>query len=257
MNIPLGSREVAAKKLSPEDVVNDLREFMDNRRDGCFVVALKGEKGIEEGLIVIGSGMVIAAHYEYLRYGKEYNAGEALKRCSNAFFASRGIYEVYSLTGQQLELLKIFNESLLLLEGIPLRSFEGMMPVAFSEEYEKQVLAEFPEEETRDDILKKRGMSEVRIDNYDVVAKQMESSAEITQLPEEVEKRLDEYLKGKPTPEEPTDEASVEESEMPKKERVSAAEAAAPTTPGEEELAGMDQAAEKLEALLKKRREGS
>ena len=188
-------QEIAGKELS-EELVSDVISFMDAAKTGYFCVTTEGKKGIEDGLLVIESGTVIGAHYEYLAFGTEHVAGDALKRVLNSFLAEKGIYDSYTLTSQQLELLKIFNENILLLEHIPLRSLEGMVPASFSPELEQQEFASKPE--AREDVLQRHGLTEIKVDSYAELKSEIESVPTTPSSPKEVADKIDSYINVKP-----------------------------------------------------------
>ena len=196
MNIPLGTQEIAGKEVS-EELISDVTSFMDSAKTGYFCITTEGANGIEDGLLVIETGNVVGAHYTYLALGKEHVAGDALKRVLNSFLAKKGIYDCYTLTSQQLELLKIFNENILLLEHIPLRSLEGMIPASFSPELEKQEFASKPE--AREDILQKHRLTDIKVDSYSELKSEVESAPSASSLPEKVADAVDSYISAKPS----------------------------------------------------------
>jgi hypothetical protein len=245
MNVPLGTPVTVGKQLTAE-IVHDISSFMDGNKTGYFVITIQGRWGIEEGLLIIEAGGVVGSHYEYLRFGREYFAGEALKRCLNMMHAPRGVYDAYTLTAQQLELLKIFNEQTLLLERVSQRGIEGMIPLAYTDEFEK---AEYlPPEVEREEVLKKRGLEEIKVDVYQTVARQVEKALPTPGLAEKMAAEVESYLTGKPVPApQPTQPAEVKE--------VRPAIVPVPKEPGEEKaatLSELDAQAERLKKLLKK-----
>lgn len=249
MNVPLGTLQIEGKELSSDSIIADLREFMDANKSGYFCITTQGEFSIEEGLLVIEGGVVIAAHYEYMRAGKEYFAGEALKRVLNCFFSNKGIYDVYTTTSQQLELLKIFNENMLLLEGIRLTSLEGMIPISFSQEYERQVYTQ-PIEPEREEVLKKHGLTEMRIDNYEEIKREVERMVPEPKSTKRVEDEVESYLTGTPLRgEEPKEKPKIEMVEFAAKPKEKLPE----EKKFEEALTDLDKEAEKLKKFLEKK----
>lgn len=247
MNVPLGSQVFAGKELS-EELVRDIVSFMDSGKTGYFCITTEGSRGIEEGLLVIEAGNVIGAHYAYLAFGKEAVAGEALKRVLNSLLAPKGVYDAYTLTSQQLELLKIFNESVLLLERLPLRSFEGLVPVKYSADLERAEAQAL--EESRDDLLKRRGMSQITVDSYSELKSQVESLAAEAGGADLVAAQVDSYLSA--------GEPAVPEAKpmpaAPKPAPAPAPGAGTPASPASQdgELNNLNDQAEKLRKLLLK-----
>lgn len=258
MNVPLGTQFIVNKELSSE-LVRDLVSFMDANNTGYFCITTEGTQGVEDALLVIESGAVVGAHYQYLAFNKEYFAGEGLKRVLNSFVASKGIYDAYTMSSQQLELLKIFNENMLLLERIPLRSFEGMVPVSYSLDFEQQEIIAPVEE--RGDVLKKHGLTEIKVDNFAEVKSQVESLAESPKTPASLADQLNAYLEtgsSEPIPVKP--EPVKAESIQPPEVVDVKTEAPLEPKPIEEqldetsstELSQLDAQADKLKKLLLK-----
>lgn len=239
-NIPIGTVVSQGNSLSPE-ITKEVSKFMESKDSGYFAITTQGLYGIEEGVLIIDSGQVAGAHYDYMAFNKEYFAGEAVKRVLNSFLASKGVYDLYKLTTQQLELLKIFNEQVLLLEKLSDRSLEGMFPINFSHDFEKQEAT--PGELDRTGVLKKRGLEEIKVDSYQTITNQMSRQLTTPKLSEKVEKELEAYLSAKPL-------LAAKPKQLPKVEEV------APETkpvPRENYLKDLDEQAERLKKLLDKK----
>ncbi len=162
MNIPLGTPEKKFVELKYETILSDLKEFMEKKKTGYFAILVEGKHGFQEAFLAIDTGMIFASAFEYLKYGKVYKAGEALKRSLNTFFAEKGLYDVYVWNTQQVELFKVFNDDLILLENITPVKFSQIMPKS-RENFEEEDLREFlVKEATREDLLKKYKMEEIK-----------------------------------------------------------------------------------------------
>lgn len=258
MNVPLGTEFIKNKKLS-EEIVQDIVSFMDAAKTGYFCITTNGEAGVEDALLVIDKGFVVGAHYHYLKYNTEYTAGEAMKRLVNSFLAKHGVYDAYTLTSQQLELLKIFNEDILLLERVPLRAFEGMVPVSYSTGYASQEIAAALED--TNEVLKKYGIGKIRVDDYSEIKAEVEAlPIGVPDTTDRVATEIEEYLKGAPP--KPTTEPSSKPEEPAKplkiidstKEILLEPEAMEETIQPKisKELEELDAQAEKLRKLLLK-----
>lgn len=196
MNVPVGTKAIDGKKVSGDSLKADLMEFLEGRNQGYICITFQGKEGFEEGLMVIEGNSVVASHYSYMALGKEYNAGEALERCLNAFHAPNGVYDVFILTAQQIELLKIFNEGILLLEGKTFAELEAMLPTSFSDSYLNTAMgAAFPEK-SREEILKEKSLTEIKVDQHDIVQKQIEKPIEAPAASAKVAKKLEDYISG-------------------------------------------------------------
>ncbi len=255
MNIPLGTPFISVKELTTDVVVKDIANFMDAKRTGYFCIMTKGSTGMEEGLLVVESGNIVGVHYEYLRYGMQYTAGEALKRVANSVYATHGVYDAFELTNQQLELLKIFNEGILLLESVPLRSFEGSIPVKFAQEYEDAIVKEATSEQDRTDVLKDTRIGDIKVDNYDQLKRDVDRGAKKPELADKVAAEMSAYLSGAPPVEEPKeplppDEAVISSTPLPPPppdfNNKDVQKEGAPAGKGPIDLGSLDSQAEKL-----------
>ena len=190
MNIPLGTPLHKKVVLKEGDTTLRLKSFMESIRDGYMCVTIKGQRGVEEGVLVVEKGNIIGAHYEYLSLGNKYIASNAVPRVLNALLAEHGIYDIFTLTTQQMELLKIFNEDLLLLEHISVKRLETMLPTTFSYKYENQVLEEAKPAD-RDELLKKYKLPKIEID----ASRKLKLEPPVPSgTPDKVATQLDTYL---------------------------------------------------------------
>ena len=248
MNIPVGTLKIQGKTLSANSITNDISDFMAQGRIGYICVTIKGEHGVQEGMLIIENGLLIGSHYEYLSLEKRFNAREALERTLNAFYAVKGVYDSYELTVQQIELLKIFNEDMLFLEALDQTALQGMIPMQFSAQYEKDAIEE--KEKTKKDLIDERGLTEVEIDNYQRVRDQMSHQITTPEATSKVEEGVNSYLMGKPPREEPKEAPIVEEEKIAKKIVLTT-----PPPPPRENLANLDEKAKELLKGLEKRNE--
>lgn len=215
MNVPVGTGLIQGKKLSLTSVARDISEFMTQSKTGYVCVTTKGKNGLEEGLLIIETGLVIGSHYEYLNFDKSFSAKEALKRTLNAFLSDKGIYDSYTLTVQQIELLKIFNEDMLFLQPIDSTAFQGALPVEFTQQFEDELAQ--AGERTRTDILSEHGLSSVEIDSYQRVSEQVQGQFSAPTAASKVEEEVSSYLIGRPPKEEPKEAPTVHEKGLSKK----------------------------------------
>jgi len=196
MNVPIGTKAIDGKKITAESTKVDLHQFLEGRNQGYVCLTFQGKSGFEEGLLVVEGSAVVASYYTYLGLGKEYTGGEALEHCLNAFHAPNGVYDVFILTAQQIELLKVFNEDLLLLEGKNFAALESLIPTSFSTAYLDTAMGAALPDKSREDIMKEKSLAEIKIDSYDAVRKQMEVPVEAPAAPTKVAKQLEDYISG-------------------------------------------------------------
>jgi hypothetical protein len=195
MNVPLGTPEKKGEKLQSRNVITDLQSFARKGGAGYLCITTKTEAGVEEGLLVMESGSAIAANYEYLKYGQTFSGKPALDRVMNACLAGEGIYDIYTLAPQQIELVKIFNEDLLLQEPIAFGSVQ--IHGSFSKEFTAGIVKMGVEamEEKREEVLKRYGISEVDIDATEASKEDLLDKYGVSKVDDPLSKSLDTYLK--------------------------------------------------------------
>ncbi len=194
MNVPLGTPEKRFVELKRDQVLADIREFMEKKETGYIVILAEGKHSFMEGFLAFDGGMIFASHFEYLRYGKEFKAGDALERTLNLIFSEKGLYDIYTWSTQQVELFKVFNDDLMLIENITPIKLVQVMPKTVKE-FETQDLAEFLNKEaTREELLKKYKMTEIK-EEKDVdeqIAEDLEKG--VIDEHKQLEDMLSEYL---------------------------------------------------------------
>ncbi len=196
MKIPVGKCSIKNRKIEGDSAIQDLLQVLSKEKTGYMTITLKGRTGMEEGIVVIEKGRVIGAHYDYLNYESDYVAEKALKRCLNALDAEQGIYEIYTVSGEQCELMKVFNEDFLLLEPRSKERTDASIPMSFSYEYEENEVEEA--EKTREEILKQYNIPDFEAKTEE--EKAIEFKKKLTsgeQSAEKVEKKMNEYLEEK------------------------------------------------------------
>jgi len=160
MNIASGTtvqKGVALSDVNPkEHVVKLMRE----KFNGYTCVTIKGKNGVEEGVLVFHDGNIVSSDYEYYRYNKRYTAEEGLIRTLNAFLASKGVVDSFSLSPYQVQLIMTLNDDCNLKNEIMSES-SIPFPNAFSYSYEEALMETKREtkEYAKDVLLKKYGLS--------------------------------------------------------------------------------------------------
>lgn len=196
MKIPVGKCSIKSRKIEGDSAIEDFLKVLSREKTGYMTITLKGRTGMEEGIFIIENGKVIGAHYDYLNYESDYVAEKALKRCLNALNADQGIYEVYTVSGEQCELMKVFNEDFLLLESRDKDRIDASIPMSFSYEYEENEVEEA--EETRKEILKEYNIPDFEARTEEEKARELEKRLRSGESSaEEVEEKMNEYLEEK------------------------------------------------------------
>ena len=160
MNIASGTpvqKGVALRDVNPKEHVVKL---MKEKFNGYTCVTIKGKNGVEEGVLVFHDGNIVSSDYEYYRYNKRYTAEEGLIRTLNAFLASKGVVDSFSLSPYQVQLIMTLNDDCNLKNEIMSES-SIPFPNAFSYSYEDALTETKREtkEYAKDVLLKKYGLS--------------------------------------------------------------------------------------------------
>lgn len=185
MNVPTGSpvergREVP--NINPRDYIERL---MDQGFSGYNSITIHGETGLEEGTIIYQNGEIISGDYLYFRYDKQYMAEEGIERALNALRSRNGIIDTYSLSSHQIQLILTLNEECKLRQSINKEKLE--LPSHFTLDYEEKLIKKKTKELTRDELLKKYGLTALRTSE--------DTGGQLIQKAREEQRSLEKFLK--------------------------------------------------------------
>ncbi len=162
MNVPLGTPEKRFADLNRDELIADIRNFMEKKKTGYIVILAEGKYSFQEGFMALDGGMIFASHFEYLKYDKEFKASDALNRTLNLILSGKGLYDIYTWSTQQVELFKVFNDDLMFIENVTPLRLTQIIPKS-QKDYETGDLAEFINKSpSREELLKKYKMSEIK-----------------------------------------------------------------------------------------------
>src|SRR3989344_7904169 len=138
MGLPAEDLKEQGIVSSPLTVKQRIASFLPSK-SGYIVLTIEGYDGIEEGIIVFKKGNLVAAMYEYLKYGITVLGDLALARFFNA--ASRqGVIDVFDLTQEQVEITFRFNEKAILTKSLKFGDIDRMIPKQYDEMLAQNVL---------------------------------------------------------------------------------------------------------------------
>lgn len=160
MNVPTGEpvergREV--QKIQPKEYITNL---MDKDFTGYTAVTIHGETGLEEGIAAYKNGEIVSSSYMYFRYNEHYRAEDGMKRFINALNSRNGIIDTYKLSSHQIQLVLTLNEECALEEPVNKEGLE--VPAQFNTGYEEKLIKEETRELTREQLMKKYGLTGLR-----------------------------------------------------------------------------------------------
>jgi len=130
MDIPIGNPVGENMELNRADFQKLILKFKKLDINGYIVIDIMTVNGAEEGLLLFGSGDVIAAQYEYLNQDKFINGDNALPLVLNACMAT-GFFNFYELPSKDVELAKSFNKQQLLSKIPSPEDIAAMIPDTF------------------------------------------------------------------------------------------------------------------------------
>ena len=160
MGIAAGTMVETSKDLKDIKPKEYLVKLMNKKFDGYICTTIKDLNSIEEGLVLFEKGKITLSSYEYFGYNKKFIAEDALKRSLNSFNAPIGVMDVFSLTPQQVKLVKTLKEDCVL--KMPVAKDKLKIPGTFSYKYEKEIVGDAGEEITRDELLERYGLARLK-----------------------------------------------------------------------------------------------
>lgn len=163
MNVPVGDVLEPGLSLKEQKLDKKFSEILkDNSFTGYVILTTEGRTGIEEGMALIKSGLVIGSIYEHLKFGKSNYGEPALEEMLNSGLADFGVMDIGSLSKQQVDLIIAFNEKIELKTPLSWKELSKMMPKEYNAKVaEKAVGSETIKKESKFDVFKKLGLGGV------------------------------------------------------------------------------------------------
>ena len=189
MNVAAGNpveRGKYLEQINPKQYVNKL---IIEQFNGYLCVSIHGLKGLEEGTIFFHNGNIVSSNYEYFKFNKAYLAEEAIKRSLNALLAKTGVIDLYSLSSYQVQLILTLNEENNLKNKITKKEFN--FPLSFNEDYEKQLITELGEDISKEDLLKRFGLTKTVARDSTRIQLISKANAENEQIEKTVQKAIE------------------------------------------------------------------
>lgn len=175
MNVPTGEPIERGRKVTKINSRDYVKSLMEKEFTGYSAITIHGETGLEEGIVIYQNGEIVASDYSYFRYNKQYRAKEGLDRAFNALNSRSGVLDTYKLSSHQLQLVITLNDECTL--GEPINQENLDIPSMFRREYEEQLIEEETEEMTREQLMKKYGLTGLQ-DNKDTGGQLLQKARE-------------------------------------------------------------------------------
>ncbi|MBN2518010.1 MAG: DUF2226 domain-containing protein [Candidatus Altiarchaeota archaeon] len=132
MEIPLGSPIGENMELGSSDFRKLLAALKKKQINGYIALDIMTNNGVEEGMLLLSSGDIIAAEYGYLSQNKTIAGDDALPRILNSC-AAPGLFDLYELSPKDIELTRGFNKEQLLSKVPTVEDVSAMIPDTFNE----------------------------------------------------------------------------------------------------------------------------
>ena len=158
MDLPLGTNLRSGLKAGETNMFQIIVNMITKNFTGYVVSTVDGFNGIEQGVLLFKKGKVGGAYYEFVSHGIEVNGDSAVRLVMNSLLAVHGVIDINALTAQQIDLITAFQEKILVSGEIDTKKLSKLYPKKYSLELAKQYVQQKPEEETRFDIFKQRGL---------------------------------------------------------------------------------------------------
>ena len=158
MNLPSGTTVKTGIDVATVDFIALLRDLKSKLFSGYLCMAVKGNSGIEEGVLVFEDGNIAACFYDYLRYSKQLYGDQAFPRLMNASSAKHGVIDVFQLSRDQVQLIIAFNEQAICVPDES--SIRRLKTESFSTNFEDAVKGS-DASQGKNSLMKKYGISEV------------------------------------------------------------------------------------------------
>ena len=163
MNLPVGEAKETGVQLSQEGLSHTALSLSREGFTGYLVITIEGVKGVEEGVLFFKGFEIIGSIYELSRFNKTVYGDEAFNLFLNGAAAKHGVMEVYSLTGQQLDLVLAFNNKILLGAPQGIRILHSHKVKAFKPELsEKYLQGLIQKKHSKLDVLKRFGLGRLK-----------------------------------------------------------------------------------------------
>ncbi|MBI5226772.1 DUF2226 domain-containing protein [Candidatus Micrarchaeota archaeon] len=137
MNLPSGKILKTNLDTSSTDFLALVDELRRKRFNGYVALSIKGQAGVEEGTILVDTGKIVGATYEYYAFDRELSGEKAFQRLLNAAAYKNGIIDAVELTAEQVHLALAFHE-----DAVFVPSEESLRHIklgAFSPFFEEEV----------------------------------------------------------------------------------------------------------------------
>ncbi len=162
MNIPVGTVVEQHKSFSEIVPFKRLEKILESDFNGYFVATIEGISGLEEGLLLIKEKNIVGAVFDSLRLNKQVYGLLALRLMFNLLKAKKGLFDLNSLSKQQIDLIIAFNDCITLSKPVEKQLLSKLEPTSYQENLVSKILElELESSASRHNLLKKLGLGSI------------------------------------------------------------------------------------------------
>ena len=143
------------------DFIKTLLDFEKRGFTGYIALCIAGLNGLEEGTILYDGGKIVGSFYEYFKLDKTFEGKDAFQRLLNASAAKNGVFDVITLTPEQVKLVLAVNEKTVFVPDQ--KQFEQVKVKEFSPAFEQEAI-ETVRRENKGELLKKYKLGDLNIE---------------------------------------------------------------------------------------------
>ena len=162
MNIPIGKLEIEQKSFAEEKPFDKLTNMVNTGFNGYIVSTIEGITGLEEGLLMVRDKEIVGAIFDALRVNKQLYGVKALRLVLNLLKAKKGVFDVNSLSKQQIDLIIAFNEKVHLSKTIDATLLAKLEPESYVKDLvSKELAVDLTAVDTKYNLLKRIGLGSI------------------------------------------------------------------------------------------------
>ena len=162
MNLPVGEVIEENLVLNQIDLTGLISALIDKQFTGYIVNTIEGFAGVEEGVLIFKKGEIVGSFYEYSNYDIIVFGDAAVQHAFNSLNALKGVFDIISLSIQQVDLVSAFNDRVKVAIKLKKSELLGLVRKGFTTFFAEKTLGNVIEQhESRQSILKRLGLSEI------------------------------------------------------------------------------------------------
>jgi hypothetical protein len=162
LNFPVGTPREKNIRLDQKELATKLAGFSAESFTGCIALSAKAPFGIEDGILFFKEGLAAAASFEYSNYDIIVGGDKAMECFFNASAAKLGVFDIFELSKQQVDLIITLSAKIALSRQIRGKDLQPLLKEKYLLETAQSALGSaVQKEESKVQLLKKFGLGEI------------------------------------------------------------------------------------------------